>query len=53
MIIIIVLFLKQTVIIKATMDGQKCCFRIMQGHKARAKAMKIAVGISGNKITMY
>ena len=32
------------------MDGQRCFFRIKKGDDARKKAMKIAVGISGNKL---
>ncbi|KAM3684549.1 hypothetical protein ACJW31_11G051900 [Castanea mollissima] len=35
------------VVLQITMDGQRCCFRIMKGDHARKKAMRIAVGISG------
>ncbi|XP_030962514.1 heavy metal-associated isoprenylated plant protein 46-like [Quercus lobata] len=37
----------QKVVLKVTMDGQRCCFRIMKGDHARKKAMRIAVGLSG------
>ncbi|KAK4594541.1 hypothetical protein RGQ29_018282 [Quercus rubra] len=39
--------MKQTVVLQVTMDGQRCCFRIMKGDHARKKAMRIAVGLSG------
>ena len=50
-VIIIILFLQQTVLIQICMDGQRnfCC--ITEGEKARRKAMKIAVGLPGNKAT--
>ncbi|XP_023891311.1 heavy metal-associated isoprenylated plant protein 46 [Quercus suber] len=37
----------QTVLIQVSMDGQRNFFRITEGEKARNKAMKIAVGLSG------
>ncbi|KAK7854463.1 heavy metal-associated isoprenylated plant protein 46 [Quercus suber] len=37
----------QKVVLQVTMDGQRCCFRIMKGDHARKKAMRIAVGLSG------
>ena len=49
--LIIILFLQQAVVIQVSMDGQRNSFRITEGEKARKKAMKIAVGLSGNKAT--
>ncbi|KAK7857417.1 heavy metal-associated isoprenylated plant protein 46 [Quercus suber] len=39
--------MKQTVVIQVSMDGQGNCFSNTEGEKARRKAMKIAVGLSG------
>ena len=44
--IIIILFLQKTAVIQVSMDVQR-----NEGEKARRKAMKIAVGLSGNKVT--
>ncbi|KAL4598757.1 hypothetical protein ACB092_11G079900 [Castanea dentata] len=39
--------MKQTTVIQVSMDGQRNFFRVTEGEKARRKAMKIAVGLSG------
>ncbi|XP_042974149.1 heavy metal-associated isoprenylated plant protein 16-like [Carya illinoinensis] len=39
--------MKQTVVIKVSMDGHKSIFCELDGQKARSKALKIAVGLSG------
>ncbi|KAK4594195.1 hypothetical protein RGQ29_018040 [Quercus rubra] len=39
--------MKQAVVIQVSMDGQRNSFRTTEGEKARKKAMKIAVGLSG------
>ena len=43
-------------IYNVSMDGQRCFFRIMKAKKAHIKALKIAIGISGQQIkphTLY
>ncbi|XP_059452530.1 uncharacterized protein LOC132183151 [Corylus avellana] len=39
--------MKQVVVLRVTMDGQKSFFCVMAGHEARTKAMKIAVSVPG------
>ncbi|KAB1208748.1 hypothetical protein CJ030_MR6G005857 [Morella rubra] len=39
--------MKQTVVIKVSLNGQKSFFGELDEHKARSKAFKIAVGIPG------
>ncbi|XP_062156779.1 disease resistance protein Pik-1-like [Alnus glutinosa] len=39
--------MKQIVVLRVSMDGQKSFFCIMAGQEARTKAMKIAVSVPG------